>query len=131
MKCHICTYWTPEKGCDHYHAAVREVVSYSHCFNLRIVETDDFVSGIKHTIKYFEWMSQFTKSEQEVISSLNGGRRLPRKGINGIGNHKRHESAIESLKNKGVIVKDKNNILKLNTDIKIQFENMCEITFNR
>lgn len=113
MKCHICIYWTPENGCNHYKPAVTEVVSYSHGFNLRIQETEDFESGVKHTVKYLEWLSKFTKSEQEVISSYNGGKRLPRKGINGIDIHQRHKKAIESLKGKGVIEKGEDNILRL------------------
>lgn len=51
-------------------------------------------------------MKQFTKSETEVLDSINGVKRIAKR-------LKRHDKAVETLKAKGVIEKGPDNILRL------------------
>lgn len=60
MKCHICIYWTPQRGCDHYapegteknRDLINRIVAYSHHGNNEVVETSDYRAGINAALNY-------------------------------------------------------------------------------
>lgn len=60
MSCHLCNYWTPENGCNHYgpdstYALIlAEIVAATHSGNYLIIETTDFKSGAFEALKYLE-----------------------------------------------------------------------------
>jgi hypothetical protein len=58
MPCHLCIYWTPEDGCDHYgpdkkrEQLLKDIVAFTHKGRTDIVETRDFRDGAKYAIRY-------------------------------------------------------------------------------
>lgn len=63
MGCHLCIYWTPENGCNHYEGnreiedmeqLISDIIANEHKKDYRIIETNDFKAGIKSAIRYFK-----------------------------------------------------------------------------
>lgn len=75
MKCHICNYWTPQRGCDHYNPEgseknrdlINKVVAHSHGGNTEIVETPDYRAGINAALNY---LSKNKKIKIRTLSAL-------------------------------------------------------------
>lgn len=57
-------------------------------------------------------MKKLSKSEQEVLEAIKGKMKLPTLGRT-LKRHKRHDNAIASLKQKGLIEKGPDDVLRL------------------
>lgn len=74
MPCHICTYWTPEDGCDHYgpdrklDQLMKDIVAFAHNGNTNIIETRDFRDGVKYALRYMKKQGIDVKSLTKVKS---------------------------------------------------------------
>lgn len=59
--------------------------------------------------------SKFTLSQLEVLRSIYLRKRLPERGI-AAGRHRRHNKAIQVLKDQGVIYKDSHDVLQISPE---------------